>query len=364
MSLPIDELLKCEKERQSNLEKVKEYQKKNVPVIQYGKGEFGNQVKAFLEKEGIRIWDGFVDEQYKTEDSDLTLDDCIKKYKKVVVVICVSNPDIIETRTKEFCSNPDVEDVFFFGHCYPAGTPFLSADDLKENMDKIEEAFCIWEDELSRETMLAFLKAKLSGNNRKYLEKVAGHAGIQYFNSIFQWKDQEIVVDGGAYNGDTYKNFLKTQIPYKKYVAFEPDCNNCDSLRLTAAGDDRVVIIEKGIFGSAGNLSFQTNSDMSSKFCFDSQEEGILVPVTTIDKEVPDATFIKLDIEGSEYEGLKGAVHTIHSNEPKLAICCYHKIEDIWQLPLYIKELNKRYRLYLRQHENAWTRDLVLYAQV
>ncbi|MDD6207337.1 MAG: FkbM family methyltransferase [Clostridiales bacterium] len=364
-ALSMNELLNCEKERQDKLEKLRGYQEKKIPVVQYGKGEFGNEVKKFLEKEGIRIEDAFVDEKYKTDASDLTLMDCIAKYKKVAVVVCVSSPNVIEERTKEFCNNPDVLDVFFFGHSYPAGRSFLSIDDLKENQDRIEEAFSLWEDELSRETMIAFLKAKLSGNNRKYLEPVAEHSGTEYFNSLFQWEKPEVFVDGGAFNGDTYESFLKNNIDYKKYVAFEPDHNNFNLLKAATENDQKVSVIEKGIFGSVGSLSFQVNSDMSSKFTLENEKkEGILVPVTTIDQEVPDATFIKLDIEGSEYEGLKGAIHTIQQNKPKLAICCYHKIEDIWQLPLYVKELNQDYRLYLRQHENAWTRDLVLYAEV
>lgn len=68
-----------------------------------------------------------------------------------------------------------------------------------------------------------------------------------------------------------------------------------------------------------------------------------------------------MDIEGSELEALKGAVHTIQRDKPKLAICIYHKPEDMTEIPLYIKSLVPEYKLYVRHHSNCCT-ETVLYA--
>ena len=72
-------------------------------------------------------------------------------------------------------------------------------------------------------------------------------------------------------------------------------------------------------------------------------------------------TFIKMDIEGSELEALRGASKTIQEHSPKLAISVYHKPEDIIDIPLFISEINSGYKFYLRHYTN-WSVDTVLYA--
>jgi len=73
------------------------------------------------------------------------------------------------------------------------------------------------------------------------------------------------------------------------------------------------------------------------------------------------ATFIKMDIEGAELNALKGSKDTIMKYRPKLAICLYHKPEDIWEIPAYIIQLRNDYKFYIR-HYNLWGSGSILYA--
>ena len=70
-----------------------------------------------------------------------------------------------------------------------------------------------------------------------------------------------------------------------------------------------------------------------------------------------------MDIEGSEKEALKGARNTIKKYKPKLAICLYHKPEDIITLPQYILELAPEYKFKIR-HYTTFAYDTILYAYV
>ena len=68
------------------------------------------------------------------------------------------------------------------------------------------------------------------------------------------------------------------------------------------------------------------------------------------EKNLPRVDFIKLDVEGSELEVLKGAATTISRFKPILALSAYHKWDDFWTLMDFVKELNPKYEFALRQY--------------
>ncbi|KOR29945.1 hypothetical protein TI04_07395 [Achromatium sp. WMS2] len=74
-------------------------------------------------------------------------------------------------------------------------------------------------------------------------------------------------------------------------------------------------------------------------------------------------SMIKMDIEGAEMEALTGAVNTLRYMQPKLAISTYHKPEDIWEIPLFIKEQNSNYRLFFGHH-TPMQEEAVYYAMI
>ena len=70
-------------------------------------------------------------------------------------------------------------------------------------------------------------------------------------------------------------------------------------------------------------------------------------------------SFIKMDLEGSDMESLKGAKTTIISNKPTLAISIDHKPSHLVEIFKYLYELNPNF--YFRIHNKVGT-DAVLYA--
>ncbi|WP_051195121.1 FkbM family methyltransferase [Pseudobutyrivibrio ruminis] len=173
-------------------------------------------------------------------------------------------------------------------------------------------------------------------------------------------KEEEVFIDAGCYDGVTVQYFLKwcSSKDYKIY-SFEPDDENYK--KICDKQCEKWEIINKGLWGSTRQLSFNSNSNssrVSTNGTGDTAVEVISLDDFIRDKKV---TFIKMDIEGAEYEALLGAKRIIIEQKPKLAICVYHKPEDIIDIPQIILSFNQEYKLYLR-HYWATPYETVLYA--
>lgn len=85
--------------------------------------------------------------------------------------------------------------------------------------------------------------------------------------------------------------------------------------------------------------------------------------MVSLDEHIKDrqVNFIKFDIEGSEMEALHGAREIIMKNQPQCAICVYHKLSHLWEVPAYLKTLVPEYKFYLRHH-TLLLGDTVCYA--
>ena len=151
---------------------------------------------------------------------------------------------------------------------------------------------------------------------------------------------------------------------YKKIYAWEPDPANRVAVERTVKNLNDVVLVPCGLWSEKTVLSFRNGGDSASTFMNnDDDADVITVDVDSIDNVCSGdkVTFIKMDIEGSELEALKGAENVIRRDKPRLAICIYHKPEDLYEIPLWIKETVPEYKLYVRQHARWWT-ETVLYA--
>ena len=194
----------------------------------------------------------------------------------------------------------------------------------------------------------------------------------QYFDlSALPHDSQEVFVDGGSFDGFTVHQFLHWSgaAGYKKIYAFEPNKTSYESWSEKLKDVRNLSLIKKGLYSEETYLDFYDTGD-SNAFLGNTHEhenlkdglEAVRIPVTTIDKsckELP--TFIKLDLEGAEYDALRGAEQTIREGKPKLAISIYHKPEDIWELPELLLQYQPGYKFYLR-HYSLHAAETVLYA--
>ena len=90
---------------------------------------------------------------------------------------------------------------------------------------------------------------------------------------------------------------------------------------------------------------------------------GITIQVDSIDDIVKNnrVDFIKMDIEGAELNALKGAAKTIVRDHPILAVCVYHKREDLLEIPNYIHSLYEGYKFYIRAYGGPYSIEIVLF---
>lgn len=192
----------------------------------------------------------------------------------------------------------------------------------------------------------------------------------QYFDEdILHYETEEVFVDCGVYDLGTSIRFVENcrahGVEKIAVHAFEPDPENyrgCVERKpeLEDAGA-AVSLYPYGVWCEDGEISFESGDGSGSKVASSGSDS---IKVVTLDSVIHEkVTFIKMDIEGAELEALKGAKNLIQAYRPKLAICIYHKPEDLTEIPLYIKSLVPDYKLYVRHYSNN-TGELVLYAVV
>lgn len=217
-------------------------------------------------------------------------------------------------------------------------------------------------DERSREVLSAILAHRLTGEIQHV---TAVCEDLQYFpEDLVRLKQDEIFIDGGAYDGDTLKAFLAAcEEQFEEVHAFEPDRRNFEKLRSFVAGHtlrDRIHLHGQALYSHCTELRFDEGPEMSSKL---DDSGGTSIEAVSVDDVLAGnrASFIKFDLEGAEKHALSGAERTIRQWRPKLAISVYHLADDLWSLPEQIRAMTPGYHYHLR-HYSCLTFETILYA--
>jgi len=229
------------------------------------------------------------------------------------------------------------------------------------NKNKIKKIIDRLGDEESVKTYIAVLNFRMS--RRGNLFKIKRPDKEQYFSAdIVKLIDEEYFVDCGAYIGDTLEMFLHyTSGGGGAYYALEPDSKNADTLEQYIKDNflKNVEVLKYGVAEKSGKIRFSESATSGSAF----DENGtVVLEVKALDDLLQNkkVTFIKMDIEGAETDALNGSWNIIEKNRPKLAICIYHKMEDMVNIPLMLMERLDNYSFYIR-HYNCDQIETVFY---
>jgi FkbM family methyltransferase len=336
----------------------------NHPVILYGAGIGGDYYLKYLQRYNLKpvaICDTYKAEQHFYGYTICSIEDILGKYQNPKIIITSSRfYEQIKKQLLEYFPEDDlitsVSEINREKLC-----DFRSF--LQSNMDALNTLYNRLEDEKSRETMINVLKGRVSGDNHWSLKS---YAADQYFAEDFiALGANESFIDGGAYVGDTAEVFIcKTNNKFDKIFCFEPSSNNFSKLasfKEKYQQDSRIILYKAGLYSENTRLGFNDESLSPSNAISASASDT--VDVVSIDQTIHEkVTFIKMDIEGAELEALKGARETILKYRPKLAICVYHKNEDLIEIPEFIMSLGLDYRYYLRHHNPYAFSETVFYA--
>ncbi len=124
-----------------------------------------------------------------------------------------------------------------------------------------------------------------------------------------------------------------------------------------------IEAVKLGLFSENKDFNITNSAGGSSLIATNKGERIQLVKLDDFvkEKKLRKVDFIKMDIEGSELDALKGSEETIKKYKPKLAICVYHKGKDMIYIPQYLKSLVPEYKFFLKHNTEFWG-DTVLYA--
>jgi FkbM family methyltransferase len=217
-----------------------------------------------------------------------------------------------------------------------------------------------------RAVELPMFERYMDGTDRKVFRESFVMDAYSY-KDICGVKHGDVVIDGGAYVGDTAYAFSEKAGPAGHIYCFEPspDIHKKFEKNLALVPLRKTIsAVNAGLSDKEGKLGFTFIIGNVAGSRVDPNGE-IQVDITTVDafvdREKPSKVdFIKMDIEGSECAALRGAENTIKKYRPQMAICIYHKTADHWEVPRTILSFDPNYRFYVRHHTEDST-ETVMY---
>ena len=185
----------------------------------------------------------------------------------------------------------------------------------------------------------------------------------QYIPSdLARWDEPITFVDCGAYDGDTIRTLIGAGYRIASGLALEPDPDNYARLQRTLGGEAPMTALRAGAYSYATTLRFAASGGSGARV---TEEGGTTIDVVRLDDVCAEMTptLIKMDIEGAERAALDGAIETLRRCRPALALSVYHRVDDLWHIPLWLHNLGLGYRFDLRSHAyNGF--ETVLYGRV
>jgi FkbM family methyltransferase len=272
---------------------------------------------------------------------------------------------------QDFCQYSLANNLNFFGSwyanqpLYEYNPPYYCADYFCKNRQYLEISYQNLYDFESKSVFAAAVKVKITGN---YMYMPYSRFP-QYSHPSVVLRPGDVVIDAGVSgtdHGATHK-FLNSVGTEGSVFGFEPGKNDF-KLALEKLGNiPNYKLLPFGLLDRDCVVNFSENPNGGSHVI-----EGLpggdlqTCEIKTLDTfcleyKLSKVDFIKMDIEGSELKALQGAENILRQFKPNLAICIYHKPQDLYEIILYLLKLDLGYKFFCGHH-GPYIWDTVLYA--
>jgi len=341
-------------------------------VLVYGGGSMGRGVARFLRTQGIKPL-ALLDRHAASLAPEQGLPICTAQdwgtpaeRAETAVVLAIHNPGhrmadlVADLKSWGYESLITLIDLCnLFPDQFDNGFWLAPRSLYAQHLEQLIALNAMLADQASRDTLHNVLRFRITGD---YLA-LEPPEGSQYCPvSLPRWSAPMRLVDCGAYDGDTLDAFGAAGYAMEQVVCFEPDPRNFGKIAAKVRAEGiPATCIPCAVSDQTQMLRFSAQGSGASHVSSDGE---ILIQAVQLDQALPNfrPNLIKMDVEGAEPQALLGAEQTIRSARPGLAICLYHRPEQLWQIPLLLREWLPDYSFSIRSHaHNSF--DLVLYGR-
>ena len=347
------------------------------PVVLYGTGNGADKILDQLiirsiPVSGVFASSGFVRDRSFRDMKVETYEALKERFPDMIVLVCfgTSLPDVLGNidRVAKECE-VYAPDVPVYGNNL-FDTAFYTA--YKEELGMVRDML---EDDISRDTFDRVISYKLTGNYTllRPCERDSDEIG-----RLLDLPERARYIDLGAYNGDTALLYSKIFPQISSIIAVEPDKRNFRKLSETARSffpsdvtDPSSIRREKvsiscirALVSDHEGTTFAPRNKGKGVHETESSENGEELTAVSLVTLLQDqkADLIKLDVEGNEMKALDGGRDILLRDKPDLIVSCYHRSEDLFTLPLFLKSLVPEYRVFMRHHPHllCWETEYIL----
>jgi FkbM family methyltransferase len=186
-----------------------------------------------------------------------------------------------------------------------------------------------------------------------------------FIEEIYKFRntsDSPRIIDCGAHIGMSIL-FFKVNYPNARIIAFEPDSSNYSLTKknIESWKFENVELIQKAVWTSNGQILFQHLNDMGSNIVQEETSENS-ANITRMDcarlKDLlqTETDFVKLDIEGAEYEVIKDCADVLH-NAKNIFIEYHGNYDEMHKLSTILNIVTEQgFAYYIKEAGNIYAR--------